>query len=351
MDTVDESGLEAALALGDLLREGPAGDALLAATMAQGFSREVARAGLEGELTSWREEALRALLSDVGEQRDRWPRSVLILAARTLPASALRQVMLARALGAEVRLKSASGQEALGEALALADPAVVPVVLSSHDGAEIAAEVARVDTVVVLGSDETVAAIARQVPAGKGFAGHGHKVSAAWVGGEAGPAELEGLARDVLAWDQAGCLAPQVVWCAESPERVAAGLAGAIGALEGAMPLAAGKRAAQAAARRQMVTLAAMLGGVCHETASSVVATHPESTLRIAPGARCVWVLRASLEALRQAEPVLSSVAVVGAGPALGSQVRVCAAGELQRPDLGWRQDGLHPLRSLLRPG
>ena len=42
-------------------------------------------------------------------------------------------------------------------------------------------------------------------------------------------------------------------------------------------------------------------------------------------------------------------LAVVGEAGALDEAIRVCGPGELQRPSLSWRQDGLHPLRSLLR--
>lgn len=343
------SGLARARALRAALSHGPAADALLEATIAQGFSREVAAHGIASELESWRDDELAELLGAVVGEVERWPRAVLILAARTLPASAMRQVFFARALGARAHLKSASGQGALGDAMAMADEGIESVPFTSDDGEALSREVERADTVVVLGSDETVLSVARHVPADKGFAGHGHKVSAALVVRWPNEEELEGLAGDLLAWDQAGCLAPLVVWTTDDRSALTEALAEAVRRVEVGLPLAEGKRVGQSVGRREMTTLAAMLGEAASSTGTATIAAHPESALRIPAGPRCLWVLPFQRAALEAAMPVLSSLVVVGeAGPFDGA-VRVCGAGELQRPALSWRQDGLHPLRSLLR--
>lgn len=343
------SGLARARALRAALSHGAAADALLEATVAQGFSREVAARGIAAELESWRDDELAELLGAVVGDVGNWPRAVLILAARTLPASAMRQVFFARALGARAHLKAASGQGALGDAMAMADEGIESVPFTSDDGDALSREVERADTIVVLGSDETVSSVSRHVSADKGFAGHGHKVSAALVMRWPSPDELDGLARDLLAWDQAGCLAPLVVWTTSDRSRLAEALAEAVKRAELELPLAEGKRLAQTVARREMTTLAAMLGEVACTTGTATIATHPEASLRLPAGPRCLWVLPFERAALEAATPVLSSLVVVGeAGPFDGA-IRLCGAGELQRPALSWRQDGLHPLRSLLR--
>lgn len=343
-------GLARGRALRQALSHGPAASALLEATIAQGFSREVAAQGIAAELDSWGDEPLAALLGAVVHDLGRWPRTVLILAARTLPASAMRQVFLARALGARAHLKAASGQGALGDAMAMADEAIESVPFTSDDGQALAREVERADTVVVLGSDETVSSVSRHVPARKGFAGHGHKVSAALVTRWPDREELDGLARDLLAWDQAGCLAPLCVWTTTDRFALAEALSEAVARAEAGLPLADAKRVAQTIARREMTTLAAMLGEASHTTGTATIATHPASALRVPAGPRCLWVLpfeRASLEA---ATPVLSSLAVVGEAGSPHEAIRLCGPGEVQRPSLSWRQDGLHPLASLLTP-
>lgn len=327
-------------------------EALVVATTAQGFSREVALAGLTAEVDAWRPEALASLMSELPSPTlGRRPARVLIIAARTLAASALRQCYLARALGAAVHLKSAAGQEALATALNALDPAITPAAFDRDDARAVAAAIAAVDTVVVLGSDETVAAVRAATPPDKGFAPHGHKVSAAWLGAAPDDAAIAGLAADLLAWDQAGCLAPQVVWVEGGTARcreVAQRIADVVRTLESGLPLAA--LAAHRAARLRTAPLVAMLGGDAFTSETSFVGTLADASFRMSPGPRMLWVLPADRRALAEVEPMLSTLAsdvAIDLPPA----VRFCRPGEMQRPPLGWHQDGLHPLASLFAPG
>lgn len=316
-----------------------------------GVSPEVWREGLRAEADAWTEDALADLFAELPpDWTARVPARVLIIAARTLPASAWRQCGLARALGAEVRLKTAAGQEALGQALA-ASLDVVPTPFASDDTRAVTRAVGEVDAVVVLGSDETVAAVARHVTPAQAYAPHGHKVSAVWVATPPSDAEVMALGRDLLAWDQAGCLSPQCVWVEgddQARETLAARLAAALPSLEAALPLA--DRAAHFTGRRHAETLAAMLGAQAFASETALCVTHPSTALRVAEGPRVLWFLPADRAALAETLPVLSTLALIGAPTLdLPPSVRVCRPGEMQRPPLGWRQDGLHPLGSLLR--
>ncbi len=353
------------------------GRALLEATEALGFSRAVAREGLAAEVQAWRDraalgralaraaEALGAPLS-APELVHRLPREVLIVAARTLPASTMREVFWARLLGARVRIKPARDQEAVAAAMAAADPEALAVTpFAGGDDAALDAAVAGADAVVVLGGDDTVAAVRARVPRDRAFLGYGHRVSAAWwAGGELGDGAgvdeaLEGLARDLCAWDQSGCLSPQVLWVEGAEalgghEGVAARLAEALRGVEGALPMTLPAGAARA--RRVATTLGHMQGRVW-ETETAVVVALPSGAFRPSPGYRLLWVLPADPVALQATAPILSSVACVGAsvGPAealppLPPSVRVCAPGELQRPPLDWAHDGLDPVAGYLRP-
>ena len=122
-------------ALHDLTR-GP-GRALLKATVAIGFSEPVARAGLDAELAAWTEEGFSAVRAELNDDvaPSRVPSTVLVVAASTLPASTLRAVLMARLLGARVLLKPATGQAAIAEAIAAADPAVTVRAFGSTDNA------------------------------------------------------------------------------------------------------------------------------------------------------------------------------------------------------------------------
>lgn len=325
-------------------------EALLAATVAQGFSPEVARAGLEAEIDAWRPDALARLERDLppGWQA-RAPRTVLVIAARTLPASALRQCLLVRTLGATVRLKCAAGQEALGLALHHLDPRIIPTPFGSDDEQAVTDAIEDVDSVVVLGSDATIAAVRARTPPDKGFAPHGHRVSAAWIASPdgAGDADIIGLAEDLVAWDQAGCLSPQVAWVHGDALAFAQRLATVMPEVEARLPLS--DTAAHRIARRRVEPMVAMLGGQFLGTPTTLLATLPDATFRPSPGPRILWLLPADPAAVTALGSTLSTLAVIGPAPDLPG-VRVCRPGQMQRPPLDWHQDGLHPLASLLRP-
>lgn len=342
----------ALLALADDRRlASPAGRALLEATAAAGFSEAVARAGLVAELDAWAApNAVAGVLGELPRGLDpgRLPRAVLVIAARTLPASAMRAALMARLLGARVLLKAATGQEALAEALALADPNVVASPFGSDDVAALEAAVGEVDAVVVLGSDATIAAVRAVVPADRPFVGYGHRVSAAWLDG-ADEAALVGLAEDLCAWDQAGCLSPQVAWVTGDPEEVAARLAAAVAAVEGRLPMdvPTGAWPARHAARAR----AEMLGRA-FATETALIAALPASAFRASPGHRALTVLPADEAALAEITPRLSTLAVAGRVPAgLDPGTRLCPPGRMQRPPLTWPHDGHPNLTPLLRPG
>lgn len=344
-------------ALRDL--DGVAGRALLEATVAMGFSEPVARAGLLAELDAWvAPGAYDAVLDELPAdlQDGRKPRAVLVIAAGTLPASTLRAVLMARLLGARVLLKPATGQEAIAHALAAAEPEVEPSHFEGSDGSALDAAIARADSVVVLGSDATVDAVQARVPADKAFVGYGHRVSVAWLEAAPNDRDLRGLAEDLCAWDQAGCLSPQVVWCADASTLIAAQLAEHVRDVEAQLPMTL--PAAAAPARHAARALSVMLGGTAAETETALLLTLPQAGFRLSPGYRTLWLLPADPQALRAIAPILSTIALARALPppvslsgSLSSRVRVCRLGAMQRPPLTWLHDGRPNLLPLLRPG
>ncbi|MGB0591366.1 MAG: acyl-CoA reductase [Myxococcota bacterium] len=335
------------LTLSDL-DAGP-GRALLDATVAMGFSYPVARAGLDAELEAWAlSGALEAVLTELPGDLDprRRPTSVLVIGARTLPASMMRATLMARLLGARVYLKPASGQAALGRALALADPEVRVEDFPSDDVEALKATIDKVDAVVVLGSDETVGTVRGHVPTTKAFVGYGHKLSVAWLD-RVDQSALLGLAHDLCAWDQAGCLSPQVVWTSGDPEAVALGLADAVRAIEAALPMALPDAAA--APRRMARTYGEMVGAV-YETETALICALPTSTFRPSPGHRVLWVCPAAPGVLDTLGHHVSTIGISGAlGVPLPEGVRRCALGQMQRPPLTWVHDGQPNLLPMLR--
>jgi len=258
----------------------------------------------------------------------------------------MRAVLMARLLGARVRLKSGSGQEALGEALQAADPGVVATPFSSGDPAALDAHLREVDAVVVLGDDTTLDAIRAVTPDGCTFVGYGHRVSAAWLD-RADRETARSLALDLCAWDQSGCLSPHVAWVSGAPERFLPLLAEAVRAVESSLPmeLPEAARHSRAVAR----TTGQMLGDI-EETQSALVCALPSGPFRSSPGFRTLWLLPMDSAGPLGLGSRLSSLACTSLPPAgLHPGVRLCAPGELQRPPLGWPHDGRPNLLPMLR--
>lgn len=324
------------------------GRALLEATCAMGFSQPVARSGLAAELGAWADASAFQRLADRAAavaEVDR-PRTVLLIAAGTLPASTLRHVLMARLLGAKVLLKSASGQASVGEALASASAAIESWEFSRDEPSFLRAAIDRVDSVVALGSDASLAQIEGHVPFHKTFVGYGHRVSGLWLN-EAPQSALVGAARDLLMWDQAGCLSPQVLWTSGNPREVASRLTGCVAALESEFPMRLGKWAA--CDRRVARTLGHMRGQV-FSTASADVIALDEPIFRVSARGRQLWVLPQDTQALREVLPRLSTLGIHGVAPMeFAGHVRTCQPGMMQSPGLDWRQDGRDPLLALCR--
>ncbi len=328
---------------------GGAGRQLLEATVAMGFSEPVARAGLQAELDAWHAPgAVSRVLEELPGTLNpgRLPQTALVVAARTLPVSAMRSVLMARLLGARVLLKPASGQEAFAQAVAAADPEVTAALFASTDREALADAVAAADAVVVLGSDQTVASVRALTRPDQAFVGYGHKVSAAWLDAPTDD-DLRGLALDLCAWDQAGCLSPQVAWVTGDLDAVGADLAAALREVEADLPL--NMPAAAGTARLSAVTLAEMTGGAWRTTTAAVL-RGPSPAFKPSPGWRTLWLLPADPAALASLAPTLSTLAVTGPPPPVPPHVRLCRPGEMQRPPLDWPHDGQPNLLPMLRP-
>lgn len=331
-----------------------AGQALLAATVAIGFDEAVARAGIQAELEAWQAPGAAVELIRRLPPAGRAPGAVLVIGARTLPVSTLRQVLIGRLIGARVFVKAARGQEAIAEALARADAEIVAAPFAPEDGVAVRAALRTVEAVVVLGSDQTVEAVRREIvreEGGQTFVGYGHRVSAAWMGPEVSDAEVVGLAEDVAAWDGAGCLAPKVIW-SEGPARALAERLGrALAEVTAELPLSAAGTHQLRAARVEAI----MRGGEAFVGARYGVGVLARSVLVGVPAPRWVWVVPADARALAAAASVLSTLAVGGRPEqplssivgAAASHVRACGPGEMQRPTLAWRQDGYDPIAAI----
>lgn len=79
------------------------------------------------------------------------------------------------------------------------------------------------DAVVAYGSDETITALRAATPAGTPFFGFGHAISVGLAGKGDQDGTASGFARDVLTFDQQGCLSPQVIFTPSAADAEALG--------------------------------------------------------------------------------------------------------------------------------
>jgi hypothetical protein len=331
------------------LERGP-GAALLRQTCAMGFSEPVARLGLQAEFEAWQVPgAVDQVLEEVvGVDPGRIPREVLIIGAATLPVSTLRACLMARLLGAQVRLKTASGLEGLAQAISQSDPGVISDCFSSTDQAALDRALESADTVVALGSDATLAAIGERLATRHTFVGYGHRVSAAHLQ-DPEDHELTALAHDLLAWDGQGCLSPSVIWTNHDLEDTAQTLLKELERLEAELPFTPSAEMAHA---RYVAEALGAMGGAVLGGATTRLILKDEPTFIPSPASRVVHVLPDRGAPWRDLGVSLSTLGCSEASEAAPAHdtARRCALGQMQRPVLDWPHDGRPNLLPMLGP-
>jgi hypothetical protein len=361
-----------------------------------GFSAPAVREGLARGLASWSGESLRKLVRDelgapaleaAGDEGPEGFATTALLLAGSIPMPTLLAMLAPLVLRSPLLAKCASRDpltpELVARSIAETDAelghCVAVLDFPGSDG-ECVGALLEADCVVAVGSDETIAAVARRVQAPRRLVAHGHRLSVAALGAAltAGDA-LEDAARraalDVALWDQLGCLSPQALFVvggdAGAPDRVAEALARALAEAERRWPRGRIEPAAAAAIARER-SEAEMRAAAGRPVAlhrgpgtSWTVVREEDARLRPAPLHRFVRVQPvagpdALLSALRPLARHLAAVALDGFGAeqaplaaelaALGAS-RTCPLGCLQSPPLDWRREGRGVLLPLLRHG
>jgi len=234
------------------------------------------------------------------------------------------------------------------------------------------------DCVTATGSDATLAAVQSRLPASVRFLGYGQRVSFGYITREVLRDEtisdlVSRVASDVVAWDQNGCLSPQVIYVEERGAVESDKFASLLGAelLKREMVEPRGKisieeSAAIASLRSMYETLAAHRGDVKlwqsqGSTAWTVVFEH-ELRFRFSPLNRFIFVkpvpdLASVFQGIDELKGKVSTVAVgappekikdVAAQLARWGVTRICAPGQMQNPPLTWRHDGRPALGDLM---
>ena len=225
-----------------------------------------------------------------------------------------------------------------------------------------AALCASTDLVMAHGGDAALRALRALCPPSTPCVGYGHRVSFGLVTrGNGTPEVAAGFAKDVLLYDQGGCLSPQTIFVeGDWPDAsaFAARLADALPEAAAAYPLPVRSvRAAQAV--REARGLAWMGEGtrVWEDPALRwTVIARPQAAFAPSPTFGVVSVqpleaLDALPEALASVAGYLQGCAVAGEeGSYIPNVSYLCAPGGLQAPPLSWRQDGRDVLRVLMPP-
>jgi hypothetical protein len=234
------------------------------------------------------------------------------------------------------------------------------------------------DCVTATGADETLADLRQKAPGHARFLGYGHRVSFGYIASEVltgfNAARVAGLAaRDVVAWNQLGCLSPHAFYVEEkgrvSSEQFAEMLAAELARREETEPrgVIPRERAAEIASRRAFYEVRAAhsentrLWSSPQSTAWTVV-YEAEALFQVSCLHRFIYVkgVHNLTEVLHAADSVRGRVSTVGlAAPeerarefatelARWGVTRVCPLGQMQDPPLTWRHDGRPALGDLV---
>ncbi|HWD92537.1 MAG TPA: acyl-CoA reductase [Verrucomicrobiae bacterium] len=379
------------------LEQGPAATGFSRGTLANGlddffkrFTPENFNALLLQELGHARR--LDGIVSNSAEEKNargalaRGPELLAHITAGNIPNPALMSVALGLLTRSAQFVKCASGAACLprlfAHSLYDAEPKLGACLeIAEWRGGKADIEKAlfeQADCVTATGSDETLAAIRQQLPARTRFLGHGHRLSFAYLAGEA----LSGFqakktaaraAADVVAWNQLGCLSPHVIYAehggAVAAEHFAEMVADELAQREETEPRGeiAAETAATIASRRAFYEVRAAHSPDTrfwrseNSTAWTVV-YEADARFQLSCLNRFIYVKGVSdlTTALQGADGVRGKVSTVGiaAGEEKSAELagqlaawgatRVCPLGQMQNPPLTWRHDGRPALGDLV---
>lgn len=268
------------------------------------------------------------------------PLTAVILSANVF-VGALRAIAFARAASGRVLVRPSRRDPAFALALveACGDPAIGIVDGDVFDVAAIAG-----GAIHVYGRDATIASVQASAPASARVFGHGSGMGVALV---TAAAELEAsaaaFARDVVAFDQRGCLSPRIVFVEDEARarRFAEALDDALVVAGTAVPRGALTASERAEADRYIATMA-YAGEVVARASHAVARAEGDAPLVVPPPGRHVHVVAvprgvpASLS--ERLAPIAKFVVAVGCDDEASAVAfaptwaRRSALGRMQRP-------------------
>ena len=292
------------------------------------------------------------------------PEKILHIISGNTPAAGLQSLIRGLLLGARNICKIPSGgMREIEEFRRILHPALKARVEITRDLPEEWIE--RADAVIVFGSDETIEHFRTRIWPGQIFLAHGHKLSLGVIFEDPECATTAAAALDTSAFDQQGCLSPQVFYVADDPLAYAASLATEMERLNTRQPRGVLSIADANAIRNQRAKLSFRAANdeplVVFQSTNSTAWTvvfdatpgFPRSPLN-----RFVYVkpLPEDLEdALAGVRPHLSCAGIWPATLEHARRLsdlgisRICPVGRMQLPPTTWHQDGQQVLAPLVR--
>jgi len=297
-----------------------------------------------------------------------------VVLSSNLFTACVKPIVWSLLLRAPVALKVSLRDEGFAElfalAVLLADEAVGEAILCARFGRDdedlTRRLVSGADAVSIYGGDATVRAVRALAPADAEVIPHGHGLGAIYVGRDSLGADadlgplLAGMALDVAAYDQRGCLSPQLVLVerggAVSPRELARRLSEeGLRSLSTSLPR--GPLPVEASTTQVRWRRASEALGELFEGDGYAVAYDDEGPLRPCPGARniAVHAARDAAHAAARLAPLgvhLKCLATTGALPLPPPLApRRCVPGRMQRPTVLDLHDGRRPWHGLGRQG
>jgi hypothetical protein len=271
-----------------------------------------------------------------------------VVASANVCTAAVRSIALAVATSPHVVVRP-SRRDPVVASIVVRELAADVDFAHAHGAISIAEELAAAvgDEVHAYGRDETISAIARALPGGVRLRGHGTGFGVALVedGDDVGVVAAA-IARDVVRFDQRGCLSPRVVVVDRSRDarEVAVAIAAELASWRARVPPGVATAEERAEAAHFRATMEAV-GEVFGDDGAMAFALEPGASLVLPPAARSVVVAPVGPEAIAALfTGVAHHVAAVGRERQEGALARAFAAiapdartsllGEMQRPRL-----------------